>query len=309
MVGAMAAKVTVENLHKRYGQVEAVRGVTFAVDHGEIFGLIGPNGAGKTTTVECVLGLREPDAGRIEICGLDARIRPHAVKARIGAALQTTALQDKITPREALRLYAAFYPAPTEPAALLERFALADKADVAFDTLSGGQRQRLALALAFVNAPDVVFLDEPTSGLDPQARRELHQVIARMKADGHTVLLTTHYLDEAEALCDRVAIIDHGVVIASGAPSDLMARSSAVQRLTVTATGPVDLEALRGLEAVTDVAGTVRQAVLQTDDASRTLTALLGWLAAHGLGISELHVHKASLEDVFIEMTGEALRD
>ena len=198
------------NLKKRYDGVEAARGVSFEIRDGEIFGLIGPNGAGKTTTVECVIGLREPDEGAIEVCGIDARRRPREVKEKIGASLQTTALQDKITPREALALFGAFYRHKAEPAALLERFALLDKADAPFDTLSGGQRQRLALALAFVNKPELVFLDEPTAGLDPQSRRELHGEIAKMKHDGHTVLLTTHYLNEAEALCDRIAIIDRG---------------------------------------------------------------------------------------------------
>ncbi len=177
----MPSKVIVRNLQKRYDGIEAVRGVTFDVEEGEIFGLIGPNGAGKTTTVECVIGLREPDAGDIEIAGIDRRRHPRDVKQKIGAALQTTSLQDKISPREALALFGSFYRHAATPAELIERFALEEKADAAFDTLSGGQRQRLALALAFVNRPDVVFLDEPTSGLDPQSRRELHDEIAGMK--------------------------------------------------------------------------------------------------------------------------------
>ena len=208
--------VVVHDLRKQYNGIAAVDGVSFEVEAGEIFGLLGPNGAGKTTTVECLIGLREPDAGRLEVCGIDARQRPRAVKEKIGAALQTTSLQDKITPREALTLYGGFYATRSAPEPLLERFALIDKADAPFDTLSGGQRQRLALALAFVNFPEVVFLDEPTTGLDPQARRDLHGDIARMRADGHTVLLTTHNLDEAEQLCDRIAIVDHGRVIAAG---------------------------------------------------------------------------------------------
>src|SRR5215218_10449597 len=220
------AKVIVHDLRKRYDGVEAARGVSFEIQDGEIFGLIGPNGAGKTTTLECVIGLREPDAGSIEVCGIDARRRPREVKQKVGAALQTTALQDKITPREALALYGGFYATPTAPGPLLERFHLTGKADEAFDTLSGGQRQRLALALAFVHQPEVVLLDEPTAGLDPQARRELHDDILQMKQDGHTVLLTTHHLDEAELLCDRIAIIDRGRVIAVGSPQDLMSRSA-----------------------------------------------------------------------------------
>ncbi len=224
---SVSPKVSVRDLKKRYDSVEAARGVSFEILDGEIFGLIGPNGAGKTTTLECVLGLREPDEGAIEVCGIDARRQPRAVKEKIGAALQTTALQEKITPREALALFGAFYRHRAEPAALLERFSLLDKADEPFDTLSGGQRQRLALALAFVNKPELVFLDEPTAGLDPHARRELHGEIAKMKDEGHTVLLTTHYLNEAEALCDRIAIIDHGRIIVTGTPQEIIARSSA----------------------------------------------------------------------------------
>src|SRR3954462_6129597 len=228
----MPAKVIVRDLRKRYDRVEAVRGVSFTIEAGEIFGLLGPNGAGKTTTVECLIGLREPDAGDLEVCGLDARRYPQEVKQKIGVALQSTSLQDKITPREALRLFSSFYPQRAKPDELLQRMALTDKADARFDTLSGGQRQRLALALAFVNRPELIFLDEPTTGLDPQARRELHGVIAQMKRDGYTVLFTTHYLDEAEELCDRVAIIDRGRIVATGAPRELIAQSKALQSVT-----------------------------------------------------------------------------
>src|SRR5215213_4599475 len=211
----MAAHVNVRDLRKSYDGVEAVRGVSFTVEPGEIFGLLGPNGAGKTTTVECLIGLREPDGGELEVCGLDARKHPREVKQKIGVALQSTALQDKITPREALRMFGSFYRDRVSPEALLRRFDLQEKADARFETLSGGQRQRLALALAFVNRPQLVFLDEPTTGLDPQSRRELHAAIAQMKRDGYTVVFTTHYLDEAEELCDRVAIIDRGRIVAN----------------------------------------------------------------------------------------------
>jgi len=219
----MPAKVIVRDLRKHYGGVHAADGVSFEVQDGEIFGLLGPNGAGKTTSVECVVGLREPDTGYIEVSGIDARQRPGDVKQKIGAALQTTSLQDKITPREALRVFGAFYRNRAEPQALLERFSLAEKADAPFDTLSGGQRQRLAPALAFVNNPELIFLDEPTTGLDPLSRRDLHGEIARMKQGGHTVMLTTHNIEEAERLCDRIAIIDHGRIVASGAPHELIA--------------------------------------------------------------------------------------
>jgi ABC-2 type transport system ATP-binding protein len=216
----MAAKVAVRNLRKRYGDIEAARGVSFEIQDGEIFGLLGPNGSGKTTTVECVIGLREPDDGEIEVCGIDARRRPQDVKQKIGAALQTTALQDKITPREALTLFGAFYRNREDPQQMLDRFALTSKADAPFDTLSGGQRQRLALALAFVNNPQLVFLDEPTAGVDPVARRELWDLLFQLAAQGITLLVTTHYMDEAER-CGRVGYLHLGTLLAIGTPSDL----------------------------------------------------------------------------------------
>lgn len=223
----MTQKLRIENLVKRYDGIEAVRGVSFSVAEGEIFGLLGPNGAGKTTTIECAVGLRSPDSGSIWICGEDMLKNPDRAKQRVGVALQSTALQDKITPREALRLFGSFYPNPIAPDVLLSRFGLAEKADSAFMTLSHGQRQRLALALAFVNQPELLFLDEPTTGLDPQSRRDLHQVIRTLRDDGRTVILTTHYIEEAQALCDRVAIIDHGTIIAEGKPSELIAQTGA----------------------------------------------------------------------------------
>lgn len=300
------SKVSVRNLRKRYGGVEAAKDVSFEIQDGEILGLLGPNGAGKTTTVECVIGLREPDAGDIEVCGIDARRRPREVKQKIGAALQTTALQDKITPREALGLFGSFYRVRVEPQQLLDRFALAGKADAAFDTLSGGQRQRLALALAFVNNPELVFLDEPTAGLDPQSRRELHGEIARMKRDGHTVLLTTHDIDEAEQLCDRISIIDQGRIIATGAPWELVSRSSAVQTVSLITAPAIDRDWLAGLAGVQDVVCDGAAARFQTATVRRTLADLTTMLEARGVEVVELHVRKATLEDVFLELTGGA---
>jgi ABC-2 type transport system ATP-binding protein len=219
--------IAVENLSRRFGAVQAVRGISFDVAVGEIFGLLGANGAGKTTTLECILGLTRPDEGRIEICGIDARNAPRQAREKIGAVLQATGLQDKITPREALDLFAAFYPAAIESGVLLEQFGLADKANAAFETLSGGQKQRLALALTFVGDPRVLLLDEPTAGLDPQIRREVQNHIRALKAAGRAVLLCTHDMDEAVLLCDRVAVIARGRIVATGAPRDLIADSGA----------------------------------------------------------------------------------
>jgi ABC-2 type transport system ATP-binding protein len=303
----MPAKVIVRDLKKRYDGVEAARGVTFEIEDGEIFGLIGPNGAGKTTTVECVIGLREPDSGTVEVCGIDARQQPRDVKQRIGAALQTTALQDKITPREALILFGSFFRRKADVAGLLERFGLIEKADAPFDSLSGGQRQRLALALAFVNDPELVFLDEPTTGLDAQSRRDLHNEILRMKREGHTVCLTTHDIGEAQTLCDRIAVIDKGMIIASGATRDIIARSSAPPSVFVAAAQPIDPSMLPQLTDVSDITcegDTIRFHAAHLNTAVRQLVALLD---AQGIEITELHVQRASLEDVFLELTGTRL--
>jgi ABC-2 type transport system ATP-binding protein len=300
----MSAKVVVRDLEKRYGDVHAARGVSFEIQDGEIFGLIGPNGAGKTTTLECVVGLRAPDAGHIEICGIDARRHPREVKQRIGATLQTTSLQGRITPREALRLFGSFYRTHAEPESLLERFGLTDKADAAFDTLSGGQRQRVALALAFVNSPELVFLDEPTAGLDAQTRRDLRGHISGMKQQGHTVLLTTHDLVEAQEVCDRIAIINRGRIVATGTPRELTAQSAALTTVELWTSAPVDAVVLGGLAGVQDLVCEGNHTRFRTPDAAQTLAELTRRLRDRGIDITELHVQKATLEDVFLELTG-----
>ncbi|HEX6069402.1 MAG TPA: ABC transporter ATP-binding protein [Longimicrobiaceae bacterium] len=303
----MHPKVIVRDLRKSYGGIEAARGVSFEVAEGEILGLLGPNGAGKTTTMECILGLREPDAGEIEVCGIDARKHPREVKQRIGAALQTTSLQDRITPAEALALFGSFYRDSADPAQLLERFSLSDKADAAFDTLSGGQRQRLALALAFVNRPELVFLDEPTTGLDARARRDLHADIARMKQEGHTLLLTTHYIDEAEALCDRIAIIDHGRIIATGTPGELIAGSGLAAGVSLGADAALDPAILLALPDVSDIECQGNRARFRTPRPAPAVAALTAALEQRGLEIVELTVRQATLEDVFLDLTGAEL--
>ena len=305
----MPAKVIVRDLKKRYGGVEAARGVSFEIQAGEIFGLLGPNGAGKTTTVECIIGLREPDDGQIEVCGINARRQPREVKQKIGAAPQTTFLQDKITPREALHLFGGFYRDKTDPQSLLDRFALGEKADAAFDTLSGGQRQRLALALAFVNKPELVFLDEPTTGLDPQSRRELHGEIAQMKRDGHTVLLTTHYIEEAEQLCDRIAVIDHGRIIATGTPHELIAQSRSMLSVSLATAQPIDRDLLSRLPGIEHLTCDGVNVSFRAANVSRALTELMRLIDDQKTTLTELHLQKATLEDVFIELTGASLRE
>lgn len=302
----MAAKVVVRELRKRYGPVEAVRGVSFEVEEGEILALLGPNGAGKTTTIECILGLRQPDGGEIEVCGIDAIRRPREVKELIGAALQTTALQDRITPAEALALFGSFYRNRSDPRQLLERFALTEKMDAPFDTLSGGQRQRLALALAFVNRPELVFLDEPTTGLDARARRDLHEDIRGMRADGHTLLLTTHYIDEAEALCDRVAIIDAGRIVATGTPEALISQAGLAPGVSLTASQPLDEAILQRLPGVSDIRIDGTHARFRTPRPAALLPPLARALEERGIELLDLTVRQATLEDAYLQLTGAA---
>src|SRR5437868_699275 len=234
----MSAQILVRGLRKEFPKVLAVDGVDLDVAAGEVFGLLGPNGAGKTTTLEMIEGLTEPDAGEIEIGGRSWRREGAAIRARIGVQLQATSLYNKITPREALDLFGSYYPRRRPTDELLELVQLTEKADAYHVTLSGGQAQRLALALALVNDPEVVFLDEPTAGLDPQGRRSLWEVVRTMKGEGRTVVLTTHYMDEAEALCDRLAILDHGQILRSGTPAELIAGLGIPSVVELTFDGP-----------------------------------------------------------------------
>jgi ABC-2 type transport system ATP-binding protein len=245
-----------------------------------------------------------PDDGEITVAGLDARRRTRDVQQRLGVMLQSTALQDKITPREALQLFAAFYRSAADPEQLLERFSLVDKADAMFETLSGGQRQRLALAIAFVNRPEVLLLDEPTAGLDAQSRRELREEIARFKKDGHTVLLTTHDVDEAERLCGRVAIMDGGVIIATGDPRALTAESGSMHSVSLTTKPPLDPMRLTDIPGIVDATCTGNTIAFRTSEPRGTLRALTSRLEQSGTELLELHVQKATLEDVFLRLTG-----
>jgi len=301
-----APAVLVQNLRKSYGAVTAVDGVTFDVQPGEVFGLLGPNGAGKTTTVECVIGLREPDSGNISVAGIDRRAHPAAVKRKIGSALQSTALQDAITTREAVALFAALYGAPVTPEAVLDRFGLGPLAATRFGVLSGGQQQRLALALAFVSQPAVVVLDEPTAGLDPQSRRDLHAEIVAMRESGRAVLVTTHDVDDAEALCDRVAIIARGTIVAMGAPPELVARSGRTPTITLSAPESLDRGQLASLDGVLAVSIEGSRATLKVADVNRALVGIGRLFENAGIQLTDLLVRKATLEDVFIELTSLA---
>ncbi len=299
----------VEDLVKRYGDVEAVRGVSFAVEEGEVFGLLGPNGAGKTTTVEILEGLRNLDSGRVSVCGLNPQRDSAALKHEIGAALQSTSLPEKIRVMEALRLFASFYNRGRKPDELLKRFGLEEKRNAFYSQLSGGQKQRLALAMALVNDPKVLFFDEPTAGLDPQVRREIYGIIEELRREKKTILMTTHYIEEAERLCDRVAIIDHGNVIALGSPKELKQRSADKTRLEVRLARPESDSALRNLDGVADCHVVDGGYVLHTQRPPQTIVSLVKHLEAEGNELASLEISSPSLEDVFIELTGRRLRD
>src|SRR6266700_6484578 len=299
----------VENLVKRYGDLEAVRGVSFAVEEGEVFGLLGPNGAGKTSTVEVLEGLRIPDGGRVSVCGLDPQRDSAALKHEIGAALQSTSLPDKLRVMEALRLFASFYKRPRNPEELLKRFGLEEKRNTFYNRLSGGQKQRLALAMALVNDPRVLFFDEPTAGLDPQVRREIYDIIEELKREKKTIVMTTHYIEEAERLCDRVAIVDHGKVIALGSPRELKARSANTTRIEVRLAKPETNGALGTLEGVAECRTEEDDILLYSTRVPRTIVALVKHLEERNNELISLEIAAPSLEDIFLELTGRRLRD
>jgi ABC-2 type transport system ATP-binding protein len=292
-------------LSKRYGPVAALRSVSFDVAAGEIFGLLGPNGAGKTTAIECILGLRRPDSGSIAIEGIDALADRDRARERVGAQIQSAALQDKITPREALKFFASFYGRPALASDLIERFELSHKADDPFDSLSGGQRQRLFLALAFVNDPALVVLDEPTAGLDSRARRELHRLIAEARTAGKSVLLATHIMEEAHALCDRVAVLHEGRIVALEEPDALIAGSNA--RIFFSTARPIEARTLASLPHAVSCKARDHGWVLVTSDPNRTVVGLVKLVETGGNELLDLQIHRPSLEDVFLELTGRPL--
>ena len=299
----------VENLVKHYGDVEAVRGVSFNVEEGEVFGLLGPNGAGKTSTVEIMEGLRTLDSGRVSVCGLDPQKNAQELKHQIGAALQSTSLPDKLRVIEALRLFASFYRRHRNPEELLKRFGLQEKRNTFYSQLSGGQKQRLALAMALVNDPKVLFFDEPTAGLDPQVRREIYDIIEELRREKKTIVMTTHYIEEAERLCDRVAIVDHGTVIALGTPRELKERSGDKTRLEVRLARPEPEETLKNLEGVSDCRILGDSYILHCQRPPQAIVSLVKYLESQGNELVSLEIVTPSLEDVFIELTGRRLRD
>jgi ABC-2 type transport system ATP-binding protein len=301
--------IEVHNLTKRYGDVQALRGVSFDVQEGEVFGLLGPNGAGKTSTVEILEGLRPADSGIVTVCGLDPQTPGNDFKQEIGAVLQATALPDKLRVGEAVAMFASFYTRRRDPAALLKRFGLEEKRNTFYSQLSGGQKQRLALAMSLVNEPRVLFLDEPTAGLDPQVRREIYTIIEELKKERKTILLTTHYIEEAEKLCDRVAIVDQGRVIAQGTPRELKQRSAGTTRIELRLARPEPDAALKQLEGVADCLASNGAYVVHSTRVPQTIVSLVKYLEAQGNELSSLDIAAPSLEDVFLELTGRRLRD
>lgn len=303
----MTQVIEVRNLHKAYDGVTAVDDVSFNVDEGEIFGIIGPNGAGKTTTIESVIGLRKPDGGSVSVLGLDPQTEARKLGNRIGTQLQEAALPERMKVWEALDLYASFYEktVPWEP--LVEQWGLAEKRNTQFGGLSGGQKQRLFIALALLNDPQIVFLDELTSGLDPQARRATWDLIRAIREQGKTVVLITHFMDEVEALADRVAVIDHGRVIALATPDDLIASLNRETKVLFSVPNGFQAARLENVSGVSAVNQYDRQITVSGN--GPLLANVAAALAQHNIAPADLRVQQANLEDVFLALTGRTIRN
>jgi ABC-2 type transport system ATP-binding protein len=305
----VAPVIRVRGLTKRYGDVQAVAGIDFDVAKGEIFGLLGPNGAGKTTTVEILEGLREPDGGEVSVLGVDVARDADAIKPRIGVSLQTAALYPKLTVTELIDLFRSFYPTSRPTKEVMDALELGERHNARSQDLSGGQRQRLAVALSLVNDPELVFLDEPTTGLDPAARRSLWDIVEGLKADGRSVLLTTHYMEEAEILCDRLAIMDHGRILEMGTVEELVSKHFQERTVRFDRLDGLAREELERLPEVTSVKEDTNEVLIYTKDPGRTIGALLDLADSRGLEPQNLGIRRATLEDVFLDLTGRALRD
>ncbi|MGZ3676977.1 MAG: ABC transporter ATP-binding protein [Ktedonobacterales bacterium] len=300
--------VNVRALVKRYGRQIVVNGISFEVRRGEIFGMLGPNGAGKTTTMEMLKGIRVPDGGAAQVDGLDVRRQRREVQRRIGVQLQATTLFPELSARETLTLFGSFYPRAMDADALLRQVALEEQAKAHPQDLSGGQRQRLALALALVNDPALIFLDEPTTGLDPQSRRMLWDTVLSLREQGKTIVLTTHFMDEAQMLCDRIAIMDHGEIIAQDTPAGLIASLGASATIECVLQPALTVAELRGLAGASDARQGIERTLIYTSDIERTLVDLLHTTSARAIKLDHLLVHAPTLEDVFLKLTGRGLR-
>ncbi len=305
----MNTMVEIRNLTKRYGDLVAVNDVSFEIERGEIFGLLGPNGAGKTTTVEMVEGLRKPDSGFIRVCGIDIPQGIDKVKEIMGVELQTTTIWDKIRIGEVVDLFGDYYHKRLPTDKVLEEVSFSDRKKSFVGELSGGQKKRLTLALALVNDPEILILDEPTTGLDPQARRNLWNIIERMRDRKKTVVLTTHYMEEAERLCDRVGIIDYGKIIALDTPRDLIAKQNLESAVEFMTLNNVAKEIFQKLPKVSKVTQDGNRFILHTTEASSVLKELTHLSEGNGFDLESISVRKATLEDVFLKLTGRKLRE
>ncbi len=300
--------VALDNLRKSYGDLRAVDGVSFEVRRGEIFGMVGPNGAGKTTTIECLEGLRQPSEGSARVLDLDPQRDGFELRERIGVQLQQSALPDRLKVREVLDLFTAFYRHPVDWRPILDELGLGEKAGAPFAKLSGGQKQRLFIALALVNDPEIVFLDELTTGLDPQARRAMWDLVKSIRERGKTVFLTTHYMEEAEELCDRVAVMDHGRIVALDTPQNLIASLGAEHRVVFSVDGPIDLDSFRTIQGVTQVERTGTRIIIFGRDDDLVVRVVMA-LAAAKIRFRDLRTEQPNLEDVFLSLTGKEMRD
>lgn len=303
----MQTVIRAQNLRKSYGTTVAVEDVTFKVRRGEIFGVVGPNGAGKTTTVECLTGMRRPDAGTAEVLGFDPAKGDDELRRRVGVQLQQAALPDRLKVREALELYSSFYDSPADWRELMDHWGLVEKRNTVFSELSGGQRQRLFVALALVNDPEIVFLDELTSGLDPQARRASWDLVNDIREAGKTVVLVTHFMDEAQALCDRVAVVDRGKVVALESPEAMIHSLKAESSLSFVAENGFDPAFLRDLPGVVEAVRERERVVVR--GGSSLLAPVAVELDRRGVEPHELRMERATLEDVFLALTGRQIRD
>src|SRR5712672_3159317 len=302
--------IQVQSLQKTYDKVEAVKGIDFQVAEGEVFGLLGPNGAGKTSTIEILEGLRPRTGGNAKVLGFDPDRQKHQLKDRIGVCLQATNLPAKMRVQEALELFGSFYTRSISSEQLLKRLQLWEKRAAFYETLSGGQKQRLALALALINDPQLIFLDEPTTGLDPQVRVEIHSLLEELKREHRTILMTTHYIEEAERLCDRVAIIDEGRIVALDTPTRLQQQSKNASSIVVTCATAFPQSRPAWAEATqSSLDSTGRTLTVNSRRPAATLVDLVKWIDQHGLELTDVSLKQPSLEDVFIELTGKKLRE
>jgi ABC-2 type transport system ATP-binding protein len=299
--------VQIEHLNKAYGSIRAVDDVSFEVSPGEIFGFVGPNGAGKTTTIECAEGLRRPDSGTIRLFGLDPQNGDTRLKERLGIQLQAAALPQRLKVWEALDLFASFYPRPADWPMLLEQMGLAEKRNAVFAKLSGGQKQRLFIALALVNDPDLIFLDELTTGLDPQSRHAMWDLVRDVRARGKTVILTTHFMEEAEHLCDRVAIIDHGRLVALDTPEKLIQNLGAESRVIFSAPAALDPAKLAGLPGVSRLERSGERVIVH-GTGSKLIVEVANYLSLNDIPFRDLRTEQPNLEDVFLALTGREMR-